>query len=99
MTDSVRKELGDVDTSQKAPSAKRCIKTPGIGTSRTCPIEVRKHRAPKGALRRAEECFVGQLFADVRKNRAPNSALRLRGSSVQLVKEYGLFIIRGVVGV
>ena len=53
--------LGDLDVAlvevgvrQKAPSAKRCIKT----TKRQCRVEhrrkyVRKHRAPKGALRRA----------------------------------------------
>ena len=41
---------------QKAPSAKRCIKTEGI--YERVPIHrllVRKHRAPKGALRRVEE--------------------------------------------
>ena len=39
--------------SQKAASAKRCIKTPGYGsTDAYCPGEVRKQRAPKGALRR-----------------------------------------------
>ena len=35
--------------SQKAPSAKRCIKTPGYGsTDAYCPGEVRKYRAPNG---------------------------------------------------
>ena len=37
--------------SQKAPSAKRCIKTPRHGLSKHQTHQVRKHRAPKGALR------------------------------------------------
>ena len=36
---------------QKAPSAKRCIKTFGWETWRNGNSEVRKHRAPNGALR------------------------------------------------
>ena len=36
---------------QKAPSAKRCIKTRAAGTLRAHGAVVRKHRAPKGALR------------------------------------------------
>ena len=36
---------------QKAPSAKRCIKTRGQIPQRRSGREVRKHRAPKGALR------------------------------------------------
>ena len=36
---------------QKAPSAKRCIKTVSRSRRRTCQCQVRKHRAPKGALR------------------------------------------------
>ena len=36
---------------QKAPSAKRCIKTTVPSAGRQWPIRVRKHRAPKGALR------------------------------------------------
>ena len=44
-----------VDKSQKAPSAKRCIKTHGTRTTaETLFTAVRKHRAPKGALRRSE---------------------------------------------
>ena len=38
---------------QKAPSAKRCIKTVEFGLVLVEPIRVRKHRAPKGALRLA----------------------------------------------
>ena len=37
---------------QKAPSAKRCIKTWGVHGGRGEGVPVRKHRAPKGALRR-----------------------------------------------
>ena len=40
-------------TSHKAPSAKRCIKTPiTVGFSETMIISVIKHRAPNGASRR-----------------------------------------------
>ena len=38
---------------QKAPSAKRCIKTRRKRRGRICRCFVRKHRAPKGALRQA----------------------------------------------
>ena len=38
---------------QKAPSAKRCIKTTQSGPFRPDSAEVRKYRAPKGALRQA----------------------------------------------
>ena len=37
---------------QKAPSAKRCIKTSSLSFLRVSIFGVRKHRAPKGALRR-----------------------------------------------
>ena len=37
--------------SQKAPSAKRRIKTVAGGQTRELTSNVRKHRAPKGALR------------------------------------------------
>ena len=42
----------DTPSSQKAPSAKRCIKTDESPCADPCTIHlVRKHRAPKGALR------------------------------------------------
>ena len=42
----------DTPGSQKAPSAKRCIKTtPDDGAPKGRHLRVRKHRAPKGALR------------------------------------------------
>ena len=41
---------------------------------------VRKHRAPKGALRRQLGGVLAQLGELVRKHRAPNGALRLLGS-------------------
>ena len=39
------------DTGQKAPSTKRCITTGGARADGTGEPRVRKHRAPKGALR------------------------------------------------
>ena len=39
---------------------------------------VRKHRAPKGALRHDGVCPVGGLIEEVRKHRAPKGALRHR---------------------
>ena len=43
---------GDPLSGQKAPSAKRCIKTQaGLALARLLVFLVRKHRAPKGALR------------------------------------------------
>ena len=44
----------DTPGSQKAPSAKRCIKTERLRTPlRREAFRVRKHRAPNGALRRS----------------------------------------------
>ena len=43
--------IGGTGTSQKAPSAKRCIKTRVPLPCGGCQMRVRKHRAPKGALR------------------------------------------------
>ena len=64
-------------TRQKAPSAKRCIKTgpPRSTPGRQQPL-VRKHRAPKGALRhtRAGNDVLHQPI--VRKHRAPKGASR-----------------------
>ena len=63
---------------QKAPSAKRCIKT-----ERLIPLHarrwysVRKHRAPKGALRPASPTRHRRCRRSVRKHRAPKGALRL----------------------
>ena len=64
-------------TGQKAPSAKRCIKTALSILVRMGSFFVRKHRAPKGALRLVGECVprVGERL--VRKHRAPKGALRL----------------------
>ena len=63
---------------QKAPSAKRCIKTGQVFSHlgrNLC--EVRKHRAPKGALRQREPRPSGGSGFPVRKHRAPKGALRL----------------------
>ena len=82
--------------SQKAPSAKRCIKTQfhlrvgrdiremSESTERqkvhqdlsnwSAPLfdrAVRKHRAPKGALRQLSDAALGVVVADVRKHQAP----------------------------
>ena len=101
---------GDRFESQKAPSAKRCIKTlvERWVTDQRWHV-VRKHRAPKGALRRSDQ---GGDDDDrrVRKHRAPKGALRLlandldamiavsRSESTERPKNW-LFIIGGVVGV
>ena len=61
---------------QKAPSAKRCIKTiPPLCVIAHTPTLVRKHRAPNGALRLGERPR-GDKRNQVRKHRAPNGALR-----------------------
>ena len=62
---------------QKAPSAKRCIKTGQVFSHlgrNLC--EVRKHRAPKGALRLFQVSLTRFVTAWVRKHRAPKGALR-----------------------
>ena len=63
--------------SQKAPSAKRCIKTVPPFPCRSASWPVRKHRAPKGALRPTGGPFP-RVHAGryVRKHRAPKGALR-----------------------
>ena len=61
---------------QKAPSAKRCIKTQSA-RNRAHPTGcVRKHRAPNGALRQFEAHSWAFEYR-VRKHRAPKGALRL----------------------
>ena len=62
---------------QKAPSAKRCIKTSRFPSSHTNAARgVRKHRAPKGALRPTSRPPSWCELRSVRKHRAPNGALR-----------------------
>ena len=65
-----------VPGSQKAPSAKRCIMTPYWVPSPSTTHHVRKHRAPKGALRLAIRQSFQYTFLVVRKHRAPKGALR-----------------------
>ena len=60
---------------QKAPSAKRCIKTGSARQSHSGGRCVRKHRAPKGALRLQQDKPLAIPLC-VRKHRAPNGALR-----------------------
>ena len=57
------------------------------------PFCVRKHRAPKGALRPVNGNFDGSFFGVVRKHRAPKGALRLvgfhsRNSFVKYVRKH-----------
>ena len=62
---------------QKAPSAKRCIKTALSGPRDSRSAHVRKRRAPKGALRPGLPEWSGAYSrAYVRKHRAPKGALR-----------------------
>ena len=61
---------------QKAPSAKRCIKTFDAVMVRVAVELIRKHRAPNGALRLFELHGVSNL-SHIRKHRAPKGALRL----------------------
>ena len=61
---------------QKAPSAKRCIKTGGEGSQHPRASHVRKHRAPKGALRLITVSPAKVPSPSVRKHRAPKGALR-----------------------
>ena len=67
---------GNLINSQKAPSTKRCIKTPTVFSCLHRPTWVRKHRAPKGALRRHGDVTVRRKAQVVRKHRAPKGALR-----------------------
>ena len=63
--------LGDALPRQKAPSAKRCIKTDNQRPPhRDLPGFVRKHRAPKGALRPASR-RLGQTVC--RRQKAPSA--------------------------
>ena len=62
--------------SQKAPSAKRCIKTSNFPTMELFTADVRKHRAPKGALRHRLDDAGGNHRCRVKKHRAPKGALR-----------------------
>ena len=61
---------------QKAPSAKRCIKTDAVDRVPVVVGAVRKHRAPNGALRLQEVLHSRPRATFVRKHRAPNGALR-----------------------
>ena len=64
-----------VSARQKAPSAKRCIKTASVCGPGIPSISVRKHRSPKGALRQSQIYPQGVPY-QVRKHRAPKGALR-----------------------
>ena len=64
---------------QKAPSAKRCIKTRGSCDCSSQLPGVREHRAPKGALRPWWRYLSRWGWGWVRKHQAPKGALRLDG--------------------
>ncbi len=59
----------------ESPSAIRCIKTSPAGGPKCSPSDVRKHRAPKGALRLVV-VVVKEHQVRVRKHQAPKGALR-----------------------
>ena len=77
-------QLGSTSQSQKAPSAKRCIKTCEREAPGSHGHTVRKHRAPKGAFRRSCDDVRDLTRAIVRKRRAPKGALRLGRSHAGL---------------
>ena len=56
---------------RKLPSAKRCIRTRDPCRLRSCPGLVRKHRAPKGALRLIQE--QNWLFIWIVRQKAPSA--------------------------
>ena len=62
--------------SQKAPSTRRCIKTVLYAVRHFGLLQVRKHPAPEGALRRDEPLSLG-FYMFIRKYPAPEGALRL----------------------
>ena len=65
-------DLGEAASlGQKAPSAKRCIKTTDRPGGSTSLLRVRKHRAPKGALRRARRLLV--LRSRFPRQKAPSA--------------------------
>ena len=61
---------------QKAPSAKRCIKTGPASIESDGMLAVRKHRAPNGALKLLSMTTKRHVLFQVRKHRAPNGALK-----------------------
>ena len=71
---------------QKAPSAIRCIKTGSPPRGRSHPCRVRKHRAPKGALRRL---LYGGLTISGTCQKAP-SAIRCIKTARTVVLTIGL---------
>ena len=71
-TDAQKKIIELLFAGQKAPSAKRCIKTtPRTMTRQPRRPPVRKHRAPKGALRPSRRDACASLEA--RRQKAPSA--------------------------
>ena len=76
---------------QKAPIAKRCIKTETRRQLEVAgAVRVRKHRAPNGALRQATHQHLVTPVLTVRKHRAPNGALRREVDVELLVDRFAL---------
>ena len=75
---------------QKAPSAKRCIKTCGARPRRRRTIPVRKHRAPKGALRLVEGGECSNLTHC--RQKAPSAKRCIKTSDVPVVNNH---VVRG----
>lgn len=70
----------DTPGSQKAPSAKRCIKTELFSCSSEHHCFIRKHRAPNSALQLHQLALRRTTVRPIRKHRAPQGAFR-RGPS------------------
>ena len=73
----------DTPDSQKAPSAKRCIKTCSVACYPEVVESVRKHRAPKGALRRAPR--LSAASASMRCQKAPSAKRCIKTTSVETI--------------
>ena len=74
---------------QKASSAKRCIKTSRHGAGNREDTCVRKHRAPRGALRHPAAILRHVVSQPVRKHRAPKGALRPLGHCIAEIPGVG----------
>ena len=73
----------DTPGSQKAPSAKRCIKTSNRAPEFPREPKVRKHRAPKGALRHHHP--VGTYYSTLRQ-KAPSAKRCIKTTFNYVVK-------------
>ena len=69
-------ELEEVAECQKAPSAKRCIKTASLLESKLELLKRQKAPSAKRCIKTQAGDIVGALLQAVRKHRAPKGALR-----------------------